>query len=208
MDPLPGFNILKINKADDYLFCDEINKIKLSSITNETITTYGSCIFDMCGHLVEFHIVPYSFPNLHSDDAIYAGETIVSNMNGQANIKILTTNEKEARITIPAVRLEEFETADGHDASRPRDVINKDIRPESASPRNCLMFLVVFGNFFTAFIYPGFLLRMLHLSGCSFKSAFLSLSDSFLNFVTCSIILNSSGAEMWMANFLTQTAFM
>ncbi|KAL2745393.1 hypothetical protein V1477_006248, partial [Vespula maculifrons] len=76
MDPLPGFNILKINKVDDYLFCDEINKIKLSSITNETITTY--------------------------DDAIYAGETIVSNMNGQANIKILTTNEKEARITISA----------------------------------------------------------------------------------------------------------
>lgn len=68
--------------------------------------------------------------SLNLDDAIYAGETIVSNMNGQANIKILTTNEKEVRITIPAVRLEEFETADGHDASRPRDVINKDIRPE------------------------------------------------------------------------------
>nr|KAF7431438.1 hypothetical protein H0235_004362 [Vespula pensylvanica] len=59
--------------------------------------------------------------SLNLDDAIYADETIVSNMNGQANIKILTTNEKEAKITIPVVRLEEFETTDGHDASRCRD---------------------------------------------------------------------------------------
>lgn len=101
MDPLPGFNILKINKADDYLFCDEINKIKLSSITNETITTYGSCIFDMCGHLVEFHIVPYSFPNLHS------GILEVDFFRDSDKINFLEKNVSWKRIIMPFVGLKE-----------------------------------------------------------------------------------------------------
>nr|KAF7392464.1 hypothetical protein H0235_017463 [Vespula pensylvanica] len=52
-------NILKINKADEYLLCEEINKIIPNGIIEETITTYGSCIV---GHPVEFYVVPNSFP--------------------------------------------------------------------------------------------------------------------------------------------------
>lgn len=37
-------NILKIKMANDYLLCDEADKIKLSGNTNETVTTYSSCI--------------------------------------------------------------------------------------------------------------------------------------------------------------------
>lgn len=36
---------------------NKTNKIKLSGITKKTITTYGSCIIDIYGHPVEFHVV-------------------------------------------------------------------------------------------------------------------------------------------------------
>ncbi|KAL2730683.1 LOW QUALITY PROTEIN: enzymatic polyprotein endonuclease reverse [Vespula squamosa] len=58
-------NILKIEKTDDYLLCNEANKIKVSGITNGTIITYGSCTLDIYGHPVEFHLVPNSFPIPH-----------------------------------------------------------------------------------------------------------------------------------------------
>ncbi|XP_035742203.1 uncharacterized protein LOC118450510 [Vespa mandarinia] len=58
-------NILKIDKADDYLMSNETNKINLSGITKETVGTYGTCIIDIYGYPVEFHIVPDSFPIPH-----------------------------------------------------------------------------------------------------------------------------------------------
>lgn len=58
-------NILKIGKADDFLMCNETNKIKLSGITKETVGTYGTCIINVYGYSVEFHIVPDSFPYSH-----------------------------------------------------------------------------------------------------------------------------------------------
>ncbi|KAL2723573.1 hypothetical protein V1477_019424 [Vespula maculifrons] len=60
-------NILKINKAVEYLLCEEINKIIPNGIIEETITTYGSCIVDMYGHPVEFYVVPNSFPFFEAD---------------------------------------------------------------------------------------------------------------------------------------------
>lgn len=54
-------NILKIGKADDDLLCNETNKIKLSGITRETITTQGTVDVNIHGYTVRFHLVPDSF---------------------------------------------------------------------------------------------------------------------------------------------------
>ncbi|KAL2735627.1 hypothetical protein V1478_003267 [Vespula squamosa] len=51
-------------------------------------------------------------PALNLGNDIYAGEAIVTNSNGCANIKIFNTNEKDIKITISTVQLEEF---NGHD---------------------------------------------------------------------------------------------
>lgn len=55
-------NILKIDKADGDLLCNETDKIKLSGITRETITTLATVNINIHGHTVKFHLVPDSFP--------------------------------------------------------------------------------------------------------------------------------------------------
>ncbi|KAL2731767.1 hypothetical protein V1478_004455 [Vespula squamosa] len=54
-------------------------------------------------------------PALNLGNDIYAGESIVTNSNGCANIKIFNTNEKDIKITISMVQLEEF---NGHDVTK------------------------------------------------------------------------------------------
>ncbi|KAF7381263.1 hypothetical protein HZH68_016138 [Vespula germanica] len=54
-------------------------------------------------------------PSLNLGDSIYVDEAIVTNINRRANIKIFNTNEKDTKIKIPTVQLEELEIADKHD---------------------------------------------------------------------------------------------
>lgn len=60
-------NILKIGNIDGDLMCNEDEKIKLSGITEETVTTYGSVTIDIHGYPVKFQLVLNSFPIPHGD---------------------------------------------------------------------------------------------------------------------------------------------
>lgn len=55
-------NILKIKMADGDLMCNENDKVKLSGITDETVTTYGSVTIHIHGYPLKFQLVPNSFP--------------------------------------------------------------------------------------------------------------------------------------------------
>nr|KAF7392466.1 hypothetical protein H0235_017465 [Vespula pensylvanica] len=54
-------------------------------------------------------------PSLNLGDNIYVDEAIVNNVNRRANIKIFNTNEKDTKIKIQTVQLEELEIADEYD---------------------------------------------------------------------------------------------
>lgn len=55
-------HILKIKMANRDLICDIDDKIRLSGITSETVTTYGSVTVTIHGYPLKFQLVPDSFP--------------------------------------------------------------------------------------------------------------------------------------------------
>ena len=53
-------------------------------------------------------------PQLHSCNGVYLGNTIVSNNNSKAYMKIFNTNTQPQKITIPTVELIDFEKVSIH----------------------------------------------------------------------------------------------
>ncbi|KAL2730675.1 LOW QUALITY PROTEIN: enzymatic polyprotein endonuclease reverse [Vespula squamosa] len=92
---------ISIGMVDEKLLCLESNKIRLSDVTSETVTTYGSCIIDIHGHPVEFHVVPKSFP------IPYGGILGTDFCKGSADIDFTRKTLSWNGITMPLIGSEE-----------------------------------------------------------------------------------------------------
>ncbi|KAL2723558.1 hypothetical protein V1477_019409 [Vespula maculifrons] len=122
---LVNIGTIRLNKhpADDYPLCDETNNIKLSDITEETITIHGSYILkrkrsqEGLATFLEVKVVNNERKTdyislLNLGDGIYADEAIVTNTNGRTNIRYDAHASKTQQLFPSSTSLARIHTKD------------------------------------------------------------------------------------------------